>query len=110
MQNIDDTFAKLTFAGAPRYSPEKVQVAYLGQPFDFDFGYTAKSPPSSYTWYKDGWPFKPDGKRVTVDHTGIIFVKTLHRDAGQYSVRAYTPHGGSARATSTLKGKTITEC
>ena len=97
----------LLLAGAPRYSPEKVQVAYQGQPFDFDFGYTAKSPPSSYAWYKNGRPFKPDGKRVTVDHTGIIFTKILHGDAGQYSVRAYTPRGGSARATSTLRGKKI---
>ena len=77
----------------------------MGQPFDFDFSYTAKSPPSSYSWYKNGRLFKPDGKRVTVDHTGIIFTRIIHEDAGQYSVRAYTPRGGSARATSTLRGK-----
>jgi hypothetical protein len=41
---------------------------------------------------------------VTVDHTGIIFTRVLNEDAGQYSVKAYTPHGGSARATSTLRG------
>ena len=84
-----------------------VQVSHLGQPFDFDFSYTAKSPPTYYTWYKNGRPFKPDGTRVTVDHTGIIFTKILHEDAGQYSVRAYTPRGGSTKATSTLTGKKI---
>ena len=93
----------LHMLGAPRYSPHKVQMAYVGQPFYFDFNYTAKSPPSSCSWYKNGRPFKPDGKRVTVDHTSIIFTTVLHGDAGQYSVRAYT-HGRSARATSTLRG------
>ena len=82
-----------------------MQAAYVGEPFDFDFGYTAKSPPSSCAWYKNGRPFKADGKRVTVDHTGIIFTRILHEDAGEYSVRAYTPNSGSARATSTLRGK-----
>ena len=95
--------------GAPRYSPKSVQVANVGQAFDFDFNYTAKSPPRTYAWYKNGRPFKPDGKRVTVDHTGIIFTRILQEDSGQYTVRASTRNAGSAEATSTLRGKPFTD-
>ena len=92
--------------GAPKYSSLlKDQVAHVGEPFDFDFKYTATTPPSRYMWYKNGRPFKPDGKRVTTDHTGIIFTRILPEDAGEYMVRAYTPRVGVAtQATSALKG------
>ena len=91
--------------GAPKYSSPKDQVAHIGEPFDFDFNYAAMSPPSSYAWYKNGRPFKTDGKRVTTDHTGIIFTRILQEDAGEYMVKAYTPRVGVAtRATSSLRG------
>ena len=80
-------------------------MAYLGEPFDFDFNYTAKSPPSSHSWYKDGQPFRPDETRVITDHMGIIFTRIRQGDDGQYSVRAHTPGFGSATANITLMGK-----
>ena len=56
-------------------------------------------------WYKNGRLFKTDGKRVTTDHSGIIFTRILREDAGEYMVRAYTPRTGVAtQATSTLRG------
>lgn len=102
---LTSSYDNVSCAGAPKYSPEREQVAYVDEPFDFDFHYTAGSPPTMYTLYKDGRKFEADGRRVTVDHTGVIFTKVLHEDAGEYMMRAYTPRAGiSAMATSTLKG------
>ena len=105
---LQNSLVYCTFAGAPKYSAMNEQVAYVDEPFEFDFNYIAQSPPSMYSWYKDGRPYKADGRRVMADHTGMIFTRVLREDAGKYTVQAYTPRTGvSTRASSTLRGKQL---
>ena len=87
----------------PSYSPKAIQVAIIGQPFEFDFNYTSATPPTDFGWTKNGVPFKGDSDRVTADHTGIIFSRVLQNDAGQYAVTASNT-AGKAISKSTLKG------
>lgn len=91
-------------SAAPAYNPKKIQVAYVGQPFEFDFNYTAPLPPALYAWYKNGKDFPGDGGRVTVDHTGISFTRILPTDAGQYTVKA-SIKSRVVKAISTLNGE-----
>ncbi len=96
----------LSFAAVPSYNPKKLQTAYAGRPFEFDFGYTAPLPPSLYVWYRNRKPFHGDGEggRVTVDHTGITFTTLRPSDAGQYYIRA-SVKSKVVIAVSTLKGR-----
>lgn len=87
----------------PSYKPGSLQVAYVGKPFEFDFGYTSPLPPSLYTWLKNGRPFLGDGGRVTVDYYSISFTDVRPEDAGQYTVQARVK-SKVVQATSTLKG------
>ena len=82
----------------------KVQTASLGEPYDFDFGYTLSTPPQSFSWTKSGRPFTGVAGRVTVTHEGIMFTRVLIEDAGSYVVMA-TNEAGSASASAALKGK-----
>ena len=86
------------------YKPDKLQVAFYNEPFEFDFGYSSSIAPSSFSWTKNGQPFKELGPRVSVDHTGIIFTRVLHSDAGEYVVTARN-EAGVASASATLQGK-----
>ena len=78
-------------------------MAIVGQPFDFDFNFTGTLIPTSFQWTKNGQPFQGDGERVMVDHTGILFIRVLQRDAGQYRVVARSSEG-TAQAYSILIG------
>ena len=97
-------FKYSTTAVHPNYSPKTIQVAIIGQPYEFDFNYTSGTPPTSFKWAKNGVPFHGDGERVTFDHAGIIFTRVLQHDAGQYQVTAKNT-AGEAIAKSTLRGK-----
>lgn len=94
----------LLLTAKPGYNPPKIQVAYVSQPFDFDFNYTAPLPPSLYTWYKNGKFFEGDGGRVMIDHTGIAFTSVRPGDTGQYSIKAGVL-GERVTVYSTLKGE-----
>lgn len=87
----------------PSYTTKTPQVAYVGKPFDFDFGYTAPAPPSLYKWLKNGKDFLGDGGRVTLDYYSICFTTVKPGDAGQYTVEARV-ESKVVKATSTLKG------
>ena len=80
-----------------------MQVAYAGEPFEFDFGYTAPKPPSLYRWLKNGKDFLGDGGRVTLDFHSICFTTVKPEDAGQYTVEAKVK-SKVVTATSTLQG------
>ena len=92
----------------PEYKPEKVQQAYPGQAYDFDFGYSSPAPPLSFSWTKNGLPFKGIGRRVVVSHEGVLFTRVLSGDAGYYVVKA-TNAAGSSTASALLKGETRQE-
>ena len=93
-------------AALPLYKPEKVQVAQLGKPFDFNFGYSSPNQPSSFSWTKNDLPFRNSGHRVCVDYTGIIFTRVLHSDAGTYVVTANNT-AGTTSASAVLEGRQL---
>ena len=97
----------LLLPAQPQYSPKKIQVAIIGQPFDFDFNFTGSTVPTLVTWRKNGRIFRGDGKRVILDHTGIVFTRVLNQDAGQYQVDARSTDG-RAHGYSLLKGSHLT--
>ena len=82
------TCVSLILAARPIYNPPKIQVAYVSEPFVFDFNYTAPFSPFFYSWCKNGNSFQGDGARITIDHTGIVFTNVKPEDAGQYSIKA----------------------
>lgn len=91
-------------AALPLYRLEKDQVAHLDQSFEFDFGYSSPTPPSSFSWTKNGLPFSGFDPRVSVDHAGITFTKVFLSDAGTYLVTANND-AGSVSASAVLKGR-----
>ena len=97
----------LLLPARPQYSPNRTQVAIIGQPFDFDFNFTGSTIPTSVQWRKNGRIFRGDGERVVLDHTGIMFTRVLHHDAGQYQVEAKSSDG-TARGYSLFKGSHLT--
>ena len=96
----------LLLPAQPQYSPKKIQVAIIGQPFDFDFNFTGSTVPTLVTWRKNGRIFRGDGERVILDHTGIVFTRVLNHDAGQYQVDARSSDG-RAHGYSLLKGSVM---
>lgn len=76
-------------------------------PFEFDFNYRGKLPPSKFEWFKNGKPLVGDGRRVTTSYTGIVFSQVLLKDSGRYEIRVSTPNAGLTRAAAVLKGETI---
>ncbi len=88
----------------PIYRPKKIQVARLGESFEFDFGYSSPKPPQSYSWTKNGLPFGGIRSRILLSHEGILFATVLQEDVGDYVVTA-TNSAGSTSASAVLKGE-----
>jgi hypothetical protein len=80
-----------------------VQVAYVGEPFELDLGYTPPKSPTLYRWEKNGNTFRGDGGRVTLDYQSICFTSLKIEDAGQYTVEA-SVKSKVVKATTTLQG------
>ena len=95
--------------GPPRYNANHFHVAVKNQPFEVDMGYSSPQPPTAFVWLKNGFAFSGQGRRVVVDHNGIVFSRVLASDAGRYEVVSHST-AGTARAFTVIKGTVVCVC